>query len=101
MYKIPQEVINSFTSLGYEPDEIKKVENIDLGTFCTDENTGEDVVTYALYTDADGSDDIIEFTVEVNEFWIQENGQTIARGECNYDIDVDREEPIGEVVTVD
>lgn len=102
-YELPQEVINAFVRLGYESDDIKDVKNIDVGFQQLDMVTGKRYVTYALYTDEDvNSDDTIEFTIALGEYWIEQNGDTVARGECkSYLFNQDTEEPIGALYQVD
>ena len=100
-YTMPKEVVDGFVSLGYNKEDIEDVSNIDSGLYCLDKNTGKEVVSYALYYDEDiHSDDVIEVTIDSNDWFIEENGHTIARGSCYYDISVEDEKPIGELYIV-
>lgn len=102
MYIVPKEVVEALVKLGYEKEDIENVENIDLGFYSPAENIGQDIVVYALYRDDDeNSDDVIEFTVDTNDFWIEQNGEPLTRGECYYDIDQANDKPIGELIVVD
>ena len=99
---MPQVVVSAFSSMGYEPDDIKDISNIDVGLSQIDTVSGKRYVTYALYTDEDiNSDDIIEVTIAEGKFWIQGNGETMAFGDTDYRFDEDTEEPIGTTYQVD
>ena len=101
MYQIPKEIVEGFVSLGYEKEVIEDVSKIDVGFHCKDKISGKSIVTYACYTDEDGGDDVVEFTVDIDTCWITLNGVEEFRSGCTYDISNDDEIAIGDLHVVE
>ena len=100
-YILPKEIIEGFVTLGYDRDDVSDVDNIDLGFYCKDGISGTYIVTYACYTDEEGSEDVVEVTVDCDTCFIAVNGEEVFRADCTYDIDSKNEIPIGTLHIVD
>jgi len=91
--QLPKEALEALVEYGFDRETLEDIDNIDFGTVSVDLNTNIPIVTYAIYIDKD-SDDIMEVEVESKKWRVSINKEEILSGECDYDIDVEREEAI-------